>query len=296
MNTESKGDDLAVARRQALLDRLSALGECKIKTDWLDCKTVGIGPELIPELIGIAIDEKLLGAPRESPLIWTPIHAWRALAGLRAVAAIEPLITLLRRICDPGDDWVSEEMPRVFGKIGPAAIRALTRYMQDAGNGVYPRVACVHGLQLIAANYPDTRNEVVAILSNQLTLFKQNDPDLNAFLISYMIDLQAVEVAPLMEQAFAADCVELFVAGDWEDVQVELGLLLARKTRPKPFAWLGVQPREPALQPPARPQAPSPQVAQANPQSRQARRKAEREAAKKRKQSDGADRSDGSDQ
>lgn len=284
MNTESNGDGLAPARMQALLDRLVALGECKFKRDWLDCKAVGIGPELIPDLIGIATDEKLLSAPRASPLIWTPIHAWRALAGLRAVEAIEPLVSLLRRIDEPGDDWVIEELPIVFGMIGPAAIPALTRYLQDVGNGVFPRAACAHGLSLIAENHPDMRDRVVAILSNQLKLFMQNDPDLNGLLISRLLDLKAVEAAPVMEQAFAANSVELFVAGDWEDVQVELGLLPARETRRKMPDWLGIGHRESALRPPAGPQAPSPQVTPASPNSRQARRRAERAAAKKKRQ------------
>ena len=95
----------------------------------------------------------------------------------------------------------------------------------------------------------------------------------------------------MMEQAFAANSVELFVAGDWEDVQVELGLLPARKTRPKMLDWLGVGHRKSALRPPARPQAPSPQVTPADPNSRQARRMAERAAAKKKRHSDGAGRS-----
>jgi len=38
------------------------------------------------------------------------------------------------------------------------------------------------------------------------------------------VKLGAKEAAPLMEQAFAADRVEYIVMGDWEDVQVRLGL------------------------------------------------------------------------
>jgi hypothetical protein len=42
-----------------------------------------------------------------------------------------------------------------------------------------------------------------------------------------------VESAPVMEAAFAADRVDISINGDWEDVQVELGLLPERRT-PKP--------------------------------------------------------------
>jgi len=50
---------------------------------------------------------------------------------------------------------------------------------------------------------------------------------------SDIVDLKAVEHAPLMEQAFAADSVDLFVGGDWEETQVELGLKRARTTPPE---------------------------------------------------------------
>jgi hypothetical protein len=39
-----------------------------------------------------------------------------------------------------------------------------------------------------------------------------------------------------MEEAFKADQVDLSVNGDWEDVQVELGVLPARLT-PAPSPW-----------------------------------------------------------
>ena len=44
------------------------------------------------------------------------------------------------------------------------------------------------------------------------------------------MDLQVMEALPLMEQAFAAHCVDMMVTGDWEDVQIELGLKAERET------------------------------------------------------------------
>ena len=103
----------------------------------------------------------------------------------------------------------------------------------------------------------------------------KNGPDLNGFLISHLIDLHAVEAAPLMKQAFDADSVELFVLGDWEDAQIELGLKTAREKPPRPTAFDLLLRRELASPEPA-PAAPAPE---ARPLTRQARRKAEREAA-----------------
>ena len=114
---------------------------------------------------------------------------------------------------------------------------------------------------------------MVAILADQLKLFMRNGDNINAFLISRLIDLKAVETAPLMKQAFAADLVDTNVVGDWEDVQVKLGFLSKRKTPYPRAVWPLIDPRE---------LAPRTPVIQTNPNSRQARRKAEREARKKK--------------
>jgi HEAT repeat protein len=260
------------------MDKLLALGEPEIKRNWLDCAKLGIGTEHVEELIGLALDEELNSAPSDSREVWVPVHAWRALGRLHAASAAEPLVRLLDRI-EAGDDWVREELPRVFGMIGPPAIPPLSEYLRADAHPVYSRVAVAHGLQCIGADHPEVRDEVVAILSSQLAAFKGNDPDLNGFLISHLIDLHAVESASLMKQAFDADSVELFVMGDWEDAQIELGLKSAREKPPRPTPFDLLLRRELASPEPA-PPAPAPE---ASPLTRQARRKAEREAAKERK-------------
>jgi len=56
-------------------------------------------------------------------------------------------------------------------------------------------------------------------------------------LILYLVDLKAVEIAPLVEQAYQADVVDLSVLGDYEDFQIEVGLLKERLTPPPRFHW-----------------------------------------------------------
>lgn len=58
-----------------------------------------------------------------------------------------------------------------------------------------------------------------------MELFSENTPEVNASLILGLVELQAKEAAPLMERAFAAKSVDLYLMGEWDDVQVELGLL-----------------------------------------------------------------------
>jgi hypothetical protein len=270
---------VSARNRSPLMEKLLALDTPEIKQGWLDCEEMGIGPEHVEELIDLALDEELNSALSNSREVWVPVHAWRALGQLRAAAAAEPLTRLLIRIDEDDDDWVGEELPRVFGLIGPPAIPPLSGYLRTDAHPVYSRVAAAHGLRFIGTDHPEVRDEVVAILSSQLAAFEENDPDLNGLLISYLIDLHAIEAAPLMKQAFDADSVDLFILGDWEDAQIELGLKSAReKPRgPTPFdLWLRGGPASPE---PALPAS----APEALPLTRQARRKAEREAAKERK-------------
>jgi hypothetical protein len=70
-----------------------------------------------------------------------------------------------------------------------------------------------------------------------------NDDLVNAYLVDLLVELRVVEAAPLMEQAFAADSVDVFLRGDWEDVQVDLGLLEKRRTTsPRPSLFPKLDP------------------------------------------------------
>jgi hypothetical protein len=95
---------------------------------------------------------------------------------------------------------------------------------------MWARVIAANCLAKVGDMHPDARSECIAILSQQLEPFEENDPLLNALLISYLIDLHAQEAAPIIERAFAAECVDLMVAGDWGDVQAELGLASPAET------------------------------------------------------------------
>jgi len=73
----------------------------------------------------------------------------------------------------------------------------------------------------------------VAAVTRQLRWWGRQTPDLNTILIADLVVLEAVEAAPVIEEAFAAGAVDTRWIPDWEDVQVALGLLPERIT-PKP--------------------------------------------------------------
>jgi len=216
------------------VDKLLTVGEPDPagSQNWPNYLELGLGPEHIPDLLRMLADNELfdpelLKEGAEKPEGWAPHHAMRALGQLRDVSAVEPLLNQSERLIDYDEglgEWGMEELPEVYGLIGPAAIPALTAYIADKSHGVDSRTNAATGLEKIAEMHPEAREEIVAALTRQLESAQENLPELNAFIIDNLINLKAVEAAPAIEQAFATDSVDMSITGDWDEVQAALGL------------------------------------------------------------------------
>ncbi|WP_416673988.1 HEAT repeat domain-containing protein [Egbenema bharatensis] len=183
----------------------------------------GFTAEHIPELIQMAIDPDLNWADSESLEVWAPVHAWRTLGQLKAEAAIEPLLSTFNEMEE--SDWYREDMPDVFGLIGPAALVPVKDFLANPENEFYCRWSAASSLVKLGETYPEVRQDCVAALAERLEPFSRNSRDFNGMIISCLIDLRAQEAAPIIEQAFAAKWVDTSICGSWTDVQWELGLI-----------------------------------------------------------------------
>ena len=210
------------------VDQLLTYGEPDlVKVEgWPDYLALGIGPEDIPELIRMAKDKQIHDIHEEEydeddPTFYAAVHAIRALGQLHAEAAAYPLLPLFD---EPGDEWIVEELAKVYGMIGPSAIPALASYLRDDSHETSSRAYASNGLAAIAKRHPESRSEAIAVITQVLEQFEENDPELNGLLIGDLADLKATETLPLIERAFEADRVDEFFI-DLDDVLVELGLI-----------------------------------------------------------------------
>lgn len=205
------------------VDRLLTYGVCDPRDDFKYVEELELTADHIPDLIRMAIDPDLNQANSDSLAIWAPVHAWRSLGQLRAEAAIEPLLELTQ---DAGmeDDWLFTEIPNALGQIGTAALPALTAQL---ANRVYHRRVrglASEAIEKIGELHPEARSTCVEILTKELDRYQLNHPTLSGFLVASLLDLEAVESASSIEQAYAADRVDSSICGDWDEVQVQLGL------------------------------------------------------------------------
>ncbi|MCB0160325.1 MAG: hypothetical protein KDD83_19460 [Caldilineaceae bacterium] len=196
--------------------------------DWRDYRADGLSEDDVPELIRMIHDETLNGAKDADTTAWAPVHAWRALGQLRAPDAVTPLVDCLVAADEQDDDWALDEIPTVLGMIGPDALPALRTLLHNGDNSNGVKNAGVLAVLAVAEEHPTAHDGCVDLLGALLAQSADNTRWTNGVLIGALIELHALDRAPLMEQAFAQDRVDLSVNGDWQEVQIELGLLNAR--------------------------------------------------------------------
>jgi len=196
----------------------------------------GLERENVAALACMVCDVALNRAATDSSKAWAPMHAWRALGQLGAHEAVPPLLAFLR--ATENDDAVSEELPVVFGMIGPAAVPFIAAFLSDRSSPISPAATAMAGLREIVARHPECRDDCVGILARVLEPDAATDPVVNGFAVGTLIDLAAVEAIDVMRDAFRRRAVDLSLVGDEEDVEIALGLRERRAT-PAPSYHIG---------------------------------------------------------
>jgi hypothetical protein len=169
-----------------------------------------------------------------------PVTAWRVVADLTAEAAVKPLAAMLSRTSDEFDDWICEEWPHVFGKLGEPAVESLMRIATDRSQSNLARVVAVNRLSQIAQRHATAKPRIVAVLIDLLGQGSEAEREINTMVVTERIHLNATEAAEAIEHAFAADLVDVGMTGSWEDVRDSLGVEgLGLKMPEAPYDSLG---------------------------------------------------------
>ena len=252
------------------VDRLLKLGD-----QGRDYRVLGLTEEHVPELLRMAADRALSRPGTPPAQRYARVHAWNALGQLADPRAAEPLAALLAE--EYRDDVAFETLPAVLGQIGAVALPELRALLADPSADGDLRIAAADAIAEVGHAHPDARGEVVEALAWQLRSYAEQSEFLNGFLIGHLADLQAVEAAPVMQAAFEAGAVDELVRGDWEDVQVQLGLLEQRITESAEPEWSAEE------GPGARPASPASAKAKAKEKNRRKAARASRKRNRKRK-------------
>jgi hypothetical protein len=188
-------------------------------SDYLE---LGFTKKDIPELIRLATDMTLFYGDN-ALASWGPVHAWRVLGQLQAEEAIDPLLNLIK---NTEDDWISEELPLMYGLIGPAAIPALGALLVDPGKEAWRKAFSLRALEQIAEKHPAQQDVCIRTVTDVLRRFRENELDMNGFLVASLMNFKAVEEAPLVQEAYEAGYVNERICGTWKEVGINMGSIV----------------------------------------------------------------------
>jgi hypothetical protein len=118
-----------------------------------------------------------------------------------------------------------EQADQVCRRVGEAAIEPCTRFLQNTAENEWSRRTVVGGLEEIARSHPDCRKACVQVMVDQLRRYKLEENNVvNSSLVDSLTQLQAVESAEVIKEAFANRELDEWLTGSWPSVQVKLGL------------------------------------------------------------------------
>lgn len=196
------------------LDRIVAAGGVSEEET---AAIIAQGRELAPDLIGLAFDPLLADGPAPDTAVALLRRLWQS-----GMAELNELATFLET-ATPG--W-QRRLLNLFGKIGPVSLEQLTAVATDPTLGLAVRLSAIEALEEYTHKVPEERPAVIALLRDVIAHPVAQDPaseeDLVAFAIGTALELDARELASVIEAAFREDRVNPLiisfndVAREWQ--------------------------------------------------------------------------------
>lgn len=168
------------------------------------------GKEIVKPLCRILQDKRYWEA--EDDKLWMPTHAVKLLGVLADPEALPQLIDALVLAEKTDDEWVMDDLPTVFGRIGPTAVDPLMEFI-NAHRGDYSmwwsRSTAANGLVSIAIQHNRERERILSFLHG---LFSEDeDTEFMGSVASDLLDLHDPSSFPVLEDAFNRDLIEKYI-------------------------------------------------------------------------------------
>jgi len=175
------------------------------------------GQEVVPHLTAILEDTEYWEDTEGK--WWMTVHAVKLLGMLGDPQPLPQLIESLILADETENEWVMEDFPTVFGRIGPPAVEPLMEFIrryQGDNDLWWPRSTAVGGLVSVALRHPEERERVLAFLHGLFV--EDEDPEFLGFVASYLLDLNDPSSFPVLEEAFKKELIDETII-DEDDVK-----------------------------------------------------------------------------
>lgn|GEM_PF-1728517 len=202
------------------LDALLTLGDVDDEILEQRAAELGIGKAHVPELLRIVRDRALVTMEGDDPAAWAPMHALHLLKNLDISQVVAELIPLF----DLDFDRTTDELIDIVVTVGVPALPPTAAYLHDRTRWAWGRVRAADVLQKIAEQHPETREHVIATLSQILEGAENDHEQAVTGAMVALIELKAADTLPLIRRAFELGKIDETVSGPWDDVLEEFGV------------------------------------------------------------------------
>ncbi len=184
--------------------------------------------ELLPELAAITMDRMVWTA--ELPAWWAPVHTTYILGVIGGQEVITPLLSSLRWSDAYDHEWVTEDLPAIFGRMGGIAIEPLLAVAADKSAGWSARSIAIDSLAAIAVVFPEYESRLLRFIEAQLK-HRDEHPGVRRAAAVVLLDLRMTTARdPLVafakeEEKRASEYEEYHAAYSQADVDRELAVM-----------------------------------------------------------------------
>ncbi len=193
---------------QELLSKLEELGD-QVPMELAQAILAKEQEAVIP-LRDILQDDKYWEA--EGNKQWMPLHAVKLLGMLADPRSLPQLVNALIQAHEVDDDWIMEDLPTVFGRIGPPAINPLEEFIHTykGDNKLWwSRNAAADGLVAIALHHPNEQERILTFLHELFS--EEDDLEFLSFAGKSLLDLGDPSSIPVLERAFDRGIIDEYI-------------------------------------------------------------------------------------
>jgi hypothetical protein len=172
-----------------------------------------------------------------------PIHALWLLADLKDESALPEVLNLLRQEREIIDLWifdfVHEDMWEVIFHLGQHSLDELKAFVLEPLPDSFAQLPATDAVVQLAFHFPERREECIAwfrdILERLLLRHEAEesalDGDFISFFVGNLINIQAVELLPLIKRLYELDLVYEGIIGPYEDAESDITSTTIKKSK-----------------------------------------------------------------
>lgn len=174
--------------------------------DFSDEKEWGHWKKYIPALTRMALDPNLLNGWPSEPASWAPWHAIHTLGILEAWESAPALASL----ADLENDWLSDHLPHIWVDMGVEVETSLWMILENTSASAKQRGLAAQSLRMLAEENEPIETKVIAGFEKILKNEKTFDPSLNAYLLYYLDEMEALaDIRETVDTAFEQGRIDL---------------------------------------------------------------------------------------